>query len=404
MKTNLLFVFPLWLVVCTPALLAKEPAKSNAAPEEELNAEATEIVSELRAQFAADSEAIAMLDAILNGSRLGPTEGWFQLSKSRSRFDWESVLAKFDRNEDQQIEAGEFTGSREDFARIDRNSDDRISESDFDWSEHSLAPTPGSIMFFRADHDANGKLTKEEFAGLYEQLADSQDQFLALDDLREQFLPPPAEKRELRADKPSRNTLIAGLKKQEIGSLQPGPEVDTPAPDFTLPALNGQNVTLHEEIGEKPIVLVFGNFTCGPFRSQAGNLEKLYERYQDRAKFYLIYVREAHPSDGWWMLSNQHAGIDLAQPTSHMERKAVASKCQQHLDLEMPFLVDDVDDRVGTIYSGMPNRLYLLDLQGKVVFKNARGPFGFHTRQLEQALVLLLNTERANVGSQTVDH
>ena len=404
MKTNLLFVFPLWLVVCTPALLAKEPAKSNAAPEEELNAEATEIVSELRAQFAADSEAIAMLDAILNGSRLGPTEGWFQLSKSRSRFDWESVLAKFDRNEDQQIEAGEFTGSREDFARIDRNSDDRISESDFDWSEHSLAPTPGSIMFFRADHDANGKLTKEEFAGLYEQLADSQDQFLALDDLREQFLPPPAEKRELRADKPSRNTLIAGLKKQEIGSLQPGPEVGTPAPDFTLPALAGQNVTLHEEVGEKPIVLVFGNFTCGPFRSQAGNLEKLYERYQDRAKFYLIYVREAHPSDGWWMLSNQHAGIDLAQPTSHMERKAVASKCQQHLDLEMPFLVDDVDDRVGTIYSGMPNRLYLLDLQGKVVFKNARGPFGFHTRQLEQALVLLLNTERANVGSQTVDH
>ena len=101
------------------------------------------------------------------------------------------------------------------------------------------------------------------------------------------------------------------------------------------------------------------------------------------------------------MISNQHAGIDLAQPTSHMERKAVASKCQQHLDLEMPFLVDDVDDRVGATYSGMPNRLYLLDQAGKVVFKNGRGPYGFHTRQLEQALVLLLNEEPSNSGSET---
>jgi hypothetical protein len=40
----------------------------------------------------------------------------------------------------------------------------------------------------------------------------------------------------------------------------------------------------------------------------------------------------------------------------------------------------------------MPNRLYLIDRDGKVAFKNGRGPFGFHPRQLEQALVLLLNS------------
>jgi hypothetical protein len=52
-------------------------------------------------------------------------------------------------------------------------------------------------------------------------------------------------------------------------------------------------------------VLIFGNFTCGPFRSQSGNIEKLYQRYKDRARIFLTYVREAHPSDGWWMTSNE---------------------------------------------------------------------------------------------------
>jgi hypothetical protein len=59
--------------------------------------------------------------------------------------------------------------------------------------------------------------------------------------------------------------------------------------------------------------------------------------------------------------------------------------------LDLPFLVDHVDDRVGATYSGMPNRLYLIDREGRVAFKSGRGPFGFKPRELEQALVLLLN-------------
>jgi hypothetical protein len=46
---------------------------------------------------------------------------------------------------------------------------------------------------------------------------------------------------------------------------------------------------------------------------------------------------------------------------------------------------------VGAVYSGMPNRLYLIDQNGRIAFKNGRGPFGFHPRQLEQALLLYLN-------------
>lgn len=382
-----LLALPISLAWC------EDPVLNSTKFDDPLTPEATAIESELRSTLAPDSEAIAMLDAIVAGSTLSADDGWFALAKASSRFGWEDVVKNFDANADQEITLEEFSGTADDFSRLDRSGDKRLTEADFDWSEHSLTPSPGLLMFFMADHDANGKVTRDEFAQLFDRVAEKDASYLALDELRNEFLPPPPGARETRADRPSRSTLIAGLKSQEIGSLRSGPDVGDTAPDFTLDSLAGESVTLSEQIGEKPIVLIFGNFTCGPFRSQSGNLEKLYQRYQDRAKFYLVYVREAHPSDGWWMLSNQKAGIDLAQPKELGSRRSIAQQCQSHLNLDIPFLVDDIDDNVGSTYSGMPNRLYLIDKQGKVAFKNGRGPFGFHPRQLEQSLILLLSEE-----------
>ena len=390
-----------WMIVllacatCTLNAIADEPvAKSVASEDDPLTPAAEAIVKELRDSLSNDSEAIAMLDGILSGSTLNSDDGWFKKAKSQTRFGWEHVRKRFDTDQDAKVAATEFTGSKVDFARLDRNDDNQLTEADFDWTKHSLAATPGSMMFFMADRDANGKLTRDEFSSMFEQLGAENEGYLAIDDLRERFNPAPPTPPTLpskRPDKPSRSTLVLGLKNQEIGSLQPGPNLDEPAPDFTLTTLDGKQVTLSKEVGEKPIVLIFGNFTCGPFRSQSGNIEKLYHRYQDRAKFFLVYVREAHPSDGWWMMSNQRVGIDLSQPKSDSDRRSIAETCQKHLDIDIPLLVDGVDDAVGAVYSGMPNRLYLIDQNGRIAFKNGRGPFGFHPRQLEQALLLYLN-------------
>ncbi len=95
------------------------------------------------------------------------------------------------------------------------------------------------------------------------------------------------------------------------------------------------------------MVLVFGNFTCGPFRSQAGNIEKLYRRYKDRATFVMVYVREAHPTDGWRMESNDRVGVSLLQPKSYEQRVDVARRCSRTLELGFPMLVDTIDDIVG---------------------------------------------------------
>ncbi len=349
---------------------------------EPLSPEAQQAADELIATLAEDSEARAMLDSILEGSRLGRGEGWFRLAVAQNRYGWDYAVTNFDADGDGEISNEEFTGTDDDFARLDRDDDGSVSESDFDWSQDSLAPSGGMMLFFMADRDANGKITPDEFQQFFESLDTDEQGFLALDDVRDELTPeePNGRPRAPRPDAPSRSTLILGLQHQEIGSLLPGPNLNDEAPDFTLRSLDGEEVTLSEQIGGQPIVLIFGNFTCGPFRSQAGNIEKLYERYGERAKFFLVYVREAHPTDGWWMMSNQRTGIEIAQPQDNNERFVVAQTCQQHLDLDIPFLVDNTDDAVGAGYSGMPNRLYLIDSDGRIAFKNGRGPFGFHPR------------------------
>lgn len=116
----------------------------------------------------------------------------------------------------------------------------------------------------------------------------------------------------------------------------------------------------------------------------------MYARWKDQVDFYAVYIREAHPSDGWRMESNDRVGVQVAQPQSTEERTKVAVHCCESLKLSMPLLVDSIDDRVGHSYSGFPDRLYLIDRDGKVAYKGGRGPFGYRPRELEQSLVMLL--------------
>ena len=115
--------------------------------------------------------------------------------------------------------------------------------------------------------------------------------------------------------------------------------------------------------------------------------------YEDRVEFLTVYVREAHPTDGWRMDSNDRAGVVFAQPQNLTERIGVADKCCQTLKMTMPLLVDELDDRVGHLYSGMPDRLYIIDRQGRVAYKGGRGPFGFKPGEMAQSLTMLLLDE-----------
>lgn len=333
-------------------------------------------------------EWLAMYADILQGSRLGPGEGWFKKAVSQTRYSYDATCKTFDRDGDKQISKEEFSGGDESFLRLDRNRNQILDQQDWDWSAHALAPTPGMVLFRLGDNDGNGQLNRKEWEGLFDRLTRKEAEFLSMQDLQEALSPagmPP------RDPAPSKATLLQGLFRQEIGSLKPGPELNEAVPNFVLNTVAGdQEFSLEKHIGKKPLILIFGNFTCGPFRMASGDVEKLYERYSSKAEFALVYVREAHPTDGWHMPSNDRHEVKLAQPRTLEERGGVASTCQAKLGLKMPMLVDTIDDYVGTNYSGMPSRLYLIDRQGRVAFKSGRGPFGFKPAELEQALLLML--------------
>jgi hypothetical protein len=116
-------------------------------------------------------------------------------------------------------------------------------------------------------------------------------------------------------------------------------------------------------------------------------------RYGDEVEFLAVYVREAHPVEGWRMASNDRVGIAVPQPKTMHERLGIAETCRGRLEINMPLLVDEIDDRVGRAYSGMPDRLYLIDRAGKVAYKGGRGPFGFKPGELEQSISCYCSTK-----------
>ena len=399
-------LFILSLLILPATLKADEPPqKPSRPPGNAMPAAANPNVQESVMKALAEAwpnrpEWLDMYTDILAGSQLGPNDGWFRRSVSRTRFDWISALKRFDRDGNQEISRAEFSGSDNDFARLDRDRDRLLTIADFDFQENALAPTPGSMFFRMMDRDGNGKVTMTELDGFFKRADTGSMGFISLADMKlalDPKRPATASKSagskppQAAAEGPSKETLIKGLFQQEIGSLQDGPALNEKARDFTLKTNDAkQQVTLSKLVGPKPVVLIFGNFTCGPFRMQAGNVEKLYRRYKDRATFVMVYVREAHPSDGWQMESNDQVGVRLTQPKTYDERVQVAQVCGQRLELGFPMLVDTMEDTVGAYFSGMPSRLYLIDSDGKIAFKNARGPFGFKPEELEQSLVLML--------------
>jgi type I thyroxine 5'-deiodinase len=111
--------------------------------------------------------------------------------------------------------------------------------------------------------------------------------------------------------------------------------------------------------------------------------------------FYAVYIVEAHPTDVWQMKSNLKDNVLFANPKTDEERALVAGACVRKLGIKFPAVIDGIDNRTEVAYTGWPDRLYLIDRDGKVVFKSRPGPFGFKPDQLEAAVKKLNQVQAA---------
>ena len=117
-----------------------------------------------------------------------------------------------------------------------------------------------------------------------------------------------------------------------------------------------------------------------------GELEELHDRHGGEVAFFIVYIREAHPEDGWVLADNRRQEITLLDPSSLDGRAEAAAACAVRLQTRIPVLLDDLDDEVALAYGGWPDRLYLIGRDGRVAFQGERGPDGFKPRELAQAI------------------
>ncbi len=96
------------------------------------------------------------------------------------------------------------------------------------------------------------------------------------------------------------------------------------------------------------------------------------------------------------MSGNDAAGISFAQPKNFEQRFEVAEKCAARLDMKTPVVIDSMDNQTAENYAAFPDRLYIVDMDGKVAYKGGRGPFGYKPREMEQTLLLLMMEAQVN--------
>ena len=93
------------------------------------------------------------------------------------------------------------------------------------------------------------------------------------------------------------------------------------------------------------------------------------------------------------MDSNREDGVLFASPRTNEERAETADLCVVRLAINLPAVLDDIDNRTERAYTGWPDRLYVIGTDGRIQYKSAPGPFGFSTSDLERALRRTLSAE-----------
>ena len=126
------------------------------------------------------------------------------------------------------------------------------------------------------------------------------------------------------------------------------------------------------------------------------SLQDLYEKYHEQVQFLSIYISEAHPVDGWWFgkglskylmkFYSPKVAMDIYTHKTMAERRKAAGQCEDSLQYGIRTYVDEMDDAVNKAYAAHPTRLYLVGVDGKVVYAAGLGPFDFHPDKLGAAI------------------
>lgn len=155
------------------------------------------------------------------------------------------------------------------------------------------------------------------------------------------------------------------------------PAADTRVPDLTLYDLEGRVLSLHDLIGERPVVMRLGSHSCPVYRYRRFSMADLQQEYADRVRFVVVYTTEAHPvgsvspySDEEWLSPvNWITGVRVPQADDLEQRIAQARVSAQTLELPAEVYVDAMDNRFWDAFGRAPSPGFVLDRQGWVALR-----------------------------------
>ena len=88
----------------------------------------------------------------------------------------------------------------------------------------------------------------------------------------------------------------------------------------------------------------------------------------------LVYIREAHPQDGWAMKD----WSEFKDAKNFEGREKLAGVCRSECSFDFPVVVDTMNDATAVRWSGWPERLFVISKDGTVVYTGDQGPYGFN--------------------------
>jgi len=104
--------------------------------------------------------------------------------------------------------------------------------------------------------------------------------------------------------------------------------------------------------------------------------------------FCIVYITEAHPTDGWSIISSVQPIVN--QQKSFEERFDTAKNFKKMIEnkLKVQILVDDMDNKANITFGATPERLAVL-FKGKLQWLGGPGPFKHSVEDLEKYLETL---------------
>jgi type I thyroxine 5'-deiodinase len=86
------------------------------------------------------------------------------------------------------------------------------------------------------------------------------------------------------------------------------------------------------------------------------------------------------------MPGNLKDHVLVASARTFDDRESAANTCVVKLGLHIPALVDDMSDSAERAYTAWPDRLYVIDQDGRIAYKSKAGPFGFDPAAMVKVL------------------